>query len=106
MPLDDRFEDLVASLTGFYRAWVIQLGIELGLFARLREAGANGLTRAELAAAAKAAGEPISAWCDAAYAADLIADDGRRVTRWTRMSRRSCSTRTARNTLAGSSPTR
>jgi len=80
MPLDDRFEDLVASLTGFYRAWVIQLGIELGLFARLREAGANGLTRAELAAAAKAAGEPISAWCDAAYAADLIADDGRRVT--------------------------
>ena len=80
MPLDDRFDDLVASLTGFYRAWVIQLGIELGLFARLREAGANGLTRAELAAAAAAAGEPISAWCDAAYAADLIADDGRRVT--------------------------
>ena len=80
MPLDDRFDDLVASLTGFYRAWVIQLGIELGLFARLREAGANGLTRVELAAATAAAGEPISAWCDAAYAADLVADDGRRVT--------------------------
>jgi SAM-dependent methyltransferase len=79
MPLDDRFDDLVASLTGFYRAWVIQLGIELGLFARLRVAGANGLTRAELAAAATAAAEPISAWCDAAYAADLVADDGRRV---------------------------
>jgi SAM-dependent methyltransferase len=80
MPLDDRFDDLVASLTGFYRAWVIQLGIELGLFARLREAGANGLTRAELATAATAAAEPTSAWCDAAYAADLVADDGRRVT--------------------------
>ncbi len=80
MPLDDRFDDLVASLTGFYRAWVIQLGIELGLFARLREAGANGLTRAELAGAAGAAAEPISAWCDAAYAADLVADDGRRLT--------------------------
>jgi len=80
MPLDDRFDDLVASLTGFYRAWVIQLGIELGLFARLREAGANGLTRPELAAATAAASEPISAWCDAAYAADLVADDGRRVT--------------------------
>ena len=40
MPLDDRFDDLVTSLTGFYRAWVIQLGMELGLFARLREAGA------------------------------------------------------------------
>jgi SAM-dependent methyltransferase len=80
MPLDDRFDDLVASLTGFYRAWVVQLGIELGLFARLREAGSNGLTRADLARAATAAAEPVSAWCDAAYAADLIADDGSRVT--------------------------
>lgn len=79
MPLDDRFDDLVASLAGFYRAWVIQLGIELGLFARLREAGANGLSRAELAAAASAAADPVSAWCDAAYAADLITDDGRQV---------------------------
>ena len=79
MPLDDRFDDLVASLTGFYRAWVIQLGIELGLFARLREAGANGLTRAQLATVVGAAAEPISAWCDAAYAADLVADDGSRV---------------------------
>jgi SAM-dependent methyltransferase len=79
MPLDDRFEDLVASLTGFYRAWVVQLGIELGFFAHLREAGAAGLTRAELAAAAPAAADPVSAWCDAAYAADLVADDGRRV---------------------------
>src|SRR5664280_1143449 len=50
MPLDDRFDDLVASLAGFYRAWVIQLGIELDLFARLREAGPAGLTRAALAA--------------------------------------------------------
>jgi len=79
MPLDDRFDDLVVSLVGFYRAWVIQLGIELGLFARLREAGTNGLTRAELAAAATASAEPISAWCDAAYAADLVGDDGRQV---------------------------
>ena len=79
MPLDDRFDDLVASLTGFYRAWVIQLGIELGLFARLREAGPGGLTRGGLALAARAAAEPVSAWCDAAYAADLITDDGSRV---------------------------
>ena len=79
MPLDDRFDDLVASLIGFYRAWVIQLGIELGLFARLREAGPGGLTRDGLALAAKAAAEPVSAWCDAAYAADLITDDGSRV---------------------------
>ena len=79
MPLDDRFDDLVVSLAGFYQAWVIQLGIELGLFARLREAGADGLTRVELATAAAAAAEPVSAWCDAAYAADLVADDGTRV---------------------------
>ena len=80
MPIDDRFDDLVASLAGFYRAWVIQLGIELGLFSRLREAGPGGLTRVGLALAANAAGEPVSAWCDAAYAADLITDDGSRVT--------------------------
>ncbi len=80
MPIIDRFDDLVASLTGFYQAWAITLGIELGLFARLRDAGATGLTRAELATAVDAAPEPISAWCDAAYAADLISDDGMHVT--------------------------
>ena len=42
MRLDDRFDDLVTSLGGFYRAWVIQLGLELDLFAALRAAGAGG----------------------------------------------------------------
>jgi SAM-dependent methyltransferase len=80
MPTPNRFDDLVASLTGFYEAWVIQLGIELGLFAHLRDAGTRGLTRAGLALAAGAAADPISAWCDAAYAADLISDDGAHIT--------------------------
>ncbi len=79
MSLDDRFDDLVASLVGFYRAWVVQLGIELGLFARLREAGAEGLAHERLAVAAGAAPEPIHAWCRAAYAAGYVTDDGVRV---------------------------
>ena len=37
MPLDDRFDDLIASLGGFHRSWLIYLGIELGLFAHVRE---------------------------------------------------------------------
>ena len=34
MALDDRFDDLIASLGGFHRSWLVYLGIELGLFAR------------------------------------------------------------------------
>ena len=50
MALDDRFDDLIASLGGFHRSWLVYLGIELGLFAHVREAGAAGLTTDELAA--------------------------------------------------------
>ena len=49
MPLDDRFDDLVASLGGFHRTWLVYLGIELGLFEQIRAAGAAGLTPDELA---------------------------------------------------------
>jgi hypothetical protein len=49
MQLDDRFDDLVASLGGFYRAWYVVTGLELGLFARLRDAGPAGLSPDELA---------------------------------------------------------
>src|SRR6267378_4670511 len=49
MPLDDRFDDLIASLGGFHRSWLVYLGIELGLFSHVREAGPAGLTAAELA---------------------------------------------------------
>jgi len=51
MPLDDRFDDLVASLTGFYRAWVISSGSSLAVrpLARGRreraDAGAAGHRR-------------------------------------------------------------
>jgi len=51
MRLDDRFDDLVVSLGGFYRTWFVYVGLELGLLARLREAKEAGLTADELAAA-------------------------------------------------------
>ncbi len=79
MRLDDRFDDLVTSLGGFYRAWVIQLGLELGLFTALRAAEPRGLAPAELAAATETAADPIAAWCRAAYACDLVDDDGERL---------------------------
>ncbi len=79
MQLDERFDDLVTSLVGFYRAWIVQLGIELGLFARLREAGSDGLAADALAAAAGAAPLPIAAWCRAAYAAELLTRNGDRL---------------------------
>ena len=51
MLLDDRFDDLVASLGGFYRTWYVVTGLELGLFARLREAGAGRADRGRAGAA-------------------------------------------------------
>ena len=60
--LDDRFDDLIASLGGFHRSWLVYLGIELGLFARLREAGPAGLAPAELAAATGTREPAVEAW--------------------------------------------
>lgn len=79
MILDERFDDLVMSLGGFYRAWVIHLGLQLELFSALREAGERGLSPAELAAATGTAPDPIATWCQAAYASDLVEDDGERI---------------------------
>jgi SAM-dependent methyltransferase len=79
MNLDDRFHDLVTSLGGFYSAWVIHLGLELGLFSALRRAAAPGLTPVELAAVTGMAPVPVARWCRAAFASDLIDDDGTRV---------------------------
>jgi SAM-dependent methyltransferase len=71
MRLDDRFDDLVTSLGGFYRAWLIYLGVELGLFAQLRAAGSRGLTPAELALATGTQHDPVEVWAWAADAHDL-----------------------------------
>ena len=81
MQLDDRFEDLVASLGGFYRTWYVATGLELGLLARLRDAGSAGLTIAELAAHGRAR-RPTSTgrWAWGAAAHDLVELDDDRVT--------------------------
>jgi SAM-dependent methyltransferase len=77
MQLDDRFDELVDTLTGFHRTWLVYLGVELGLFAALRAAGRAGLTVADLATATGCDPTPIQAWISAADAqglADLQGD--------------------------------
>jgi SAM-dependent methyltransferase len=72
MGQNDRFEELAAGVGGFYRTWVIYLGLELGLFARIRADGSAGLSARDLAAAAECQPEPIEAWVRAAHAGDLV----------------------------------
>lgn len=62
MDLDERFDDLVASLGGFYRAWLIALGIDLGLFRALADAGGGGLTPAQLAQQTGTHPEAVEVW--------------------------------------------
>ena len=80
MGLDERFDDLIASLGGFHRSWLVYLGIELGLFARLRAAGPAGMTTAELAAESGCHGPAIEAWAWGADAHDLVTLEGDRLT--------------------------
>ncbi len=78
MRLDDRFDDLVTSLGGFYRTWYVFTGLELGLFDALRDAGTVGLSAGELAA--KTGVEPALAarWAWGADAFALVESvDGR-----------------------------
>jgi SAM-dependent methyltransferase len=80
MRLDDRFDDLIDTLTGFHRTWLLYLGVELGLFARLRDAGNQGLSAAELAQRSSCAPRPVEAWVSAADAHGLAElRDGRLV---------------------------
>jgi SAM-dependent methyltransferase len=77
---NDRFEELAASVGGFYRSWVIYLGLELGLFERIRAAGAGGIEARALADASGCQPEPVETWLRAAHAGDLLGIDGGRVT--------------------------
>ena len=77
MPLDDRFDELVDSLTGFQRTWLVYLGVELGLFSRLRAAGRAGLSPEQLAADRGCRPEAIDAWARASDAHRLVTiEDG------------------------------
>jgi SAM-dependent methyltransferase len=77
MPIDDRFDELAGSLGGFYRTWAAYLGLELGLFARIRAAGGEGIGAAELASASGCLTRPVEAWLRLAHAVDLVEFDGR-----------------------------
>ncbi len=79
MQLDDRFDDLVASLGGFHRTWYIVSGLQLNLLAQLRDAGAGGLTVEELARRTGTEPSLVGRWAWGATAHDLLepADDGR-----------------------------
>jgi SAM-dependent methyltransferase len=72
MRLDDRFDDLVASLGGFYRTWYVYVGLELGLLAQLRDAGADGLPADELARRTRTEPALVARWAWGADAHDLI----------------------------------
>lgn len=76
---DNRFDDLIASLGGFYRTWVIHLGLDLGLFERVRAAGEAGMTVLELAEASSTDPEAVDAWAWAADAHDLLTFEGGRL---------------------------
>ncbi len=75
----DRFELLAASVAGFYESWAIYLGLELGLFAAIGDAGPAGIAPDALATATGCRPEPVRAWVRAAHAADLVILDGDRV---------------------------
>jgi SAM-dependent methyltransferase len=79
MHLDERFDELVDSLAGFHRSWLVYLGVELGLMAHLRAAGPDGLTTDELASAAACHPEAVDMWAWAADAHGLATLDGDRL---------------------------
>ncbi|HEY7133042.1 MAG TPA: class I SAM-dependent methyltransferase [Candidatus Limnocylindrales bacterium] len=75
----DRFEELAASVGGFYQSWVIYLGLELGLFEAIRQTGEAGIDPDALAAATGCRPDPVRTWVRAAHAGDLVAlDEGGR----------------------------
>jgi SAM-dependent methyltransferase len=80
MRLDDTFDELVASLGGFYRTWLVYLGLELDLFRHLRDAGTHGLSPEELASAAGCKVEAVEVWAWAVDAHQLADFEGGRLT--------------------------
>ncbi len=79
MRLDDRFDELVASLGGFYRTWYVFVGLEVGLFDALRDAGGPGLTAGELAAKCGLEPSLTARWVWGADAHGLVETSGGRI---------------------------
>lgn len=76
MNATDRFDELAQSLGGFYRSWIVYLGLDLGLFETVRRAGEAGMALAALANESGCAAEPVEAWARAAHASGLVEFDG------------------------------
>ncbi len=72
MSLDDRHDELVAALGGFYRTWIVYIGLELGFFAAIRAAGPAGLTTEQLASGTGTQPKAVATWVWAADAHGLI----------------------------------
>jgi ubiquinone/menaquinone biosynthesis C-methylase UbiE len=65
--LQEQAERILKHLDGFVNVYVLNTGLELGLFDHLREAGAAGLTVNELAER-RGLHEPyVAVWCQSAY---------------------------------------
>jgi SAM-dependent methyltransferase len=78
MANDDRFDDLIESLGGFHRTWLVYLGLELGLFAAIRAAGQAGITPGDLAGSTGHHRPAVETWAWAVDAHGLVVlDDGR-----------------------------
>lgn len=72
MSVDDRFEELVAALGGFYRTWFVHIGLEAGLLRALDEAGDAGLPAADLAARTGTDARVVAEWAWGADAHGLV----------------------------------
>jgi SAM-dependent methyltransferase len=79
MRLDDRYDELIDSLGGFFRSWIVYIGLELGLFARLRDAGPDGMTVEELAERSGCVPAAIDLWSWASDAHGLARLHGDRI---------------------------
>ena len=73
MRLDDRYDELISDLGGFYRTWLVYLGVDLGFFRALRDAGDGGLATAELASLTATHPKAVETWVWAAEAHGLVA---------------------------------
>ncbi len=80
MSMDDRFDDLAAGLAGFYQTWAVYLGLELGLFRRIRAAAPSGITAAGLATQAGCQPDLVETWLRLAHAVDLVDFESGRAT--------------------------
>ncbi len=78
MAIDERFDEMLETLAGFHRTWIVYLGLELGLLERIRTAGPQGITPDDLADAASCTRDAIRAWTIAADAHGVATFDGER----------------------------